>query len=246
MLEFWATYWRSEFLESRQITKASGVQALFECSPVNDPSRQAEDELMSEERQLALEHPFAPEGCWKFSISRPFRIDRVDQLFNEVVLPTLRRKGLTLECSYASNEVENENFWMNRMKVILELADVHVFFRIASTPQVEFEEQYSKNMVRKGLTPSLATNFQLHRKKYRILKPAVIVIRDGRASMDRKSLFSGESFVHCGRKFDLGEFQRRFERAVDRVISKRKRMILRVHRWNEAANRRVASMRPKM
>ena len=137
-----------------------------------------------------MEHPFAPEACWRFAISSPFRVLRVDQLLNAVVRPVLEKRGLILECSNASDNPESHAFWMNSMKIMLELTDFHIFFQLGDTPQVEFERSYSKNVTRIGKAPALATNFELKRRKSRFFAPTVISIRDS-WGLDRFSAWRG-------------------------------------------------------
>lgn len=132
------------------------------------------------------------------------------------------------------------------MKIILEIADVHIFFAIDVSPQVEFEEQYSRNVVCKGRTPSVETNYHLSRKKRRALAPEVIIIREGRSLLDGFHLIPGPAIVHCGRLFDLDSFRRRFESALDRAITIQKRRILRANKWDEAGGRLIAWSGSKM
>lgn len=202
---------------------------------------------MTDQCQRTLEHPFSPEAHWKFAISRRFNIPRVERLLNDIVLPTLLdRVGIVLECSHASDEIQSENFWMNRMKVILEIADVHIFFAIDISPQVEFEEQYSRDVVCKGRTPSVDTNFHLSGKKRRALAPGVIIIREGRSLFDKYHLNPGPAIVHCGHSPYLDNFRQRFEHALDSAIKIRKCKILKANKYDEAGGRLIKWSGSKM
>jgi hypothetical protein len=192
-----------------------------------------------------LEHPFAPEACWRFALSRPFRVPRVDQLLNDVVRPVLEKRGLILECSNASDDPESHTFWMNRMKIMLELADFHVFLQLRDTAQIEFERDYSKNVTRIGKAPALDTNFELKRRKSRFFAPTVISIRDG-WGLDRFSAWRGTSVIHCGGSSASDDFGRRFARIVDRCIQARVRRIQRWYRMEERSKRFAERLKPKI
>ena len=192
-----------------------------------------------------MEHPFAPEACWRFAISRPFRVLRVDQLLNAVVRPVLEKRGLILECSNASDNPESHAFWMNSMKIMLELTDFHIFFQLGDTPQVEFERSYSKNVTRIGKAPALATNFELKRRKSRFFAPTVISIRDS-WGLDRFSAWRGTAVVHCSSSCALDDFAQRFTRTVDRCIQVRVRRIQRWYRTEERSKRFTERLKPKL
>ena len=79
------------------------------------------------------------------AVSRRFHRPETDELYAGTIEPVLMRYGTVLRCDFASDAVGDVNFWMNRMNIILDIADVHVFVdfdRSANT----FYELYSSNM----------------------------------------------------------------------------------------------------
>lgn len=193
-----------------------------------------------------LTHPYAPEAKWSFSISRPFRVPEVDRLTKEVILPVLATRGVVLECHDASVNPQSKDFWMNRMKVILELADIQIFVQMDQTPQVEFEAVYSKTVSQTGMAPALAVNFDLKRRKSGVFKPIVVLVRNGQ-SPDRFSGRSRRAIYYWSKSEKCSDKDReRFIRIIDDCIRARART---VRRWDAAENRwkkRAEGLRPRV
>jgi tetratricopeptide (TPR) repeat protein len=196
-------------------------------------------------QSIAYAHPFAPDARWSFSVSRPFRVLQVDQLFSRAIEPVLEQRGIVLECHDASISPESKDFWMNRMKVILELADFQIFFEMHGTPQVEFEAVYSKTVTRKGRAPSLDANFQLKRRNSRIFRPIVISIRNG-WGIDHFSAWRGRAVIYCRETTSPEITRERFAKIIDRCMASRTRSILRWSRFEDYIKRRVEGLKPGM
>lgn len=186
-------------------------------------------------------HPYAPEAAWRFAISRRFRVPRADEVYENVVRPVLEERGVVLECLFAANDAASRDFWMNRMKLILELADFHVFIRIGSSPQVDFEIQYSRDYVRWGWTPSLQSNFGLSRRPGGQRSPFVflptIITVSGDRGRDRYSNLRSRGTVHCPPTCGLDEFREHFADMIDLALEKRIARIRREERAGQFAAR---------
>ena len=55
------------------------------------------------------------------------------------VAPVLNERGLVLTCDFASDAADDLDYWMNRMNVVLDLADVHVLIDIDRSPNTFYE-----------------------------------------------------------------------------------------------------------
>ncbi len=132
---------------------------------------------------------------------------------------------------------------MNKMKIILELSDIHVFFEFGSTPQMAFELDYSRSVVQKGNAPALETNFDMVRSRAAVFKPAIIVIsqEQGRS---RSSDLRGTTVIHCNASCQLNDFQFRFEKMLDRILHDRSRRLEQWYRWEERLRRFNARVEP--
>src|ERR1700681_2551925 len=64
------------------------------------------------------------------AVSRRFNHRDVDELFAQRIEPVLVRFGTVLRCDFASDSADDLDYWMNRMNVVLDLADVHVFIDV--------------------------------------------------------------------------------------------------------------------
>ena len=129
---------------------------------------------------------------------------------------------------------------MNRMKVILELADVQIFLQMNNTPQVEFEMDYAKSVSRHGRAPALSVNFSIRRRRpdSRAYRPVELWIRDGRGR-DRFSNWRRRSVVYTGGLPPAENFTCRFAEMVDLCLKSRKRTILRWNRCEQWMKRRI-------
>jgi tetratricopeptide (TPR) repeat protein len=201
-------------------------------------------ELPTESAIPQFAHPFSPEALWSFSISQRFGNSLADQLLS-LLRPVLAQRGVIMECRDASIDPESKDFWMNRMKVILELADFQIFVEMGDSAQVEFEVSYARTVTRRGRAPALATNFEFKRRKSRVFRPIVICIRGG-WGIDRFSRWSNRAVVYCRRSSSLEEFCERFATILDRCIASRARSILRWYRMDENAMHRSARLKLKL
>lgn len=111
-----------------------------------------------EEILMELTYPYSPNADWRIAISRRFNLPAVDSLYSTLILPVLESEGLILECSYASESVVENDFWMNRIDIMLGLADIHVLMDIDRSPNVEFEFERSAKISRSRQASGLLTN----------------------------------------------------------------------------------------
>lgn len=104
---------------------------------------------------MNLTYPHSPDAEWRIAVSRRFNIPSADSAYRSMILPVLESEGLLLECSYASDSVEEHDFWMNRVDLILELADIHILVDIQRSPNMEFEFERSARISRVGRARAL-------------------------------------------------------------------------------------------
>ena len=106
-----------------------------------------------------LTYPFSPNAKWKFAVSRRFNEPLVDSLYDSFVLPVLETEGLIMECSHASEVAADHDYWINRMDIIFELADIHVLIDVNTSQSVEFEIERSNSIARNRRFLALTNNF---------------------------------------------------------------------------------------
>ena len=125
-------------------------------------------------------YPYYPAADWRFAVSRRFNHPYVDSIYHDLLLPTLNTEGLVLECLYASDRTADEDFWINRMDLILTIADFHVLIDIDRNHNVDFEFERAESIFRhrdsKALTRNL--NWSPLTRKY-VLRPITILIKGG-------------------------------------------------------------------
>lgn len=98
------------------------------------------DRLMS---KVSTNNPLDPDGTWIIAVSRRFNLYEVDTLYYNEILPTLKKYGIVLECLYADNSSNSEDYWTTRMGLILELADIHILVEHFPSVAILHEQDYS-------------------------------------------------------------------------------------------------------
>jgi hypothetical protein len=79
------------------------------------------------------------------AISHRFKQPSVLELYEHRVKPVLTQFGKVISCDHASNTAGDLDYWMNRMNVVLDLADIHVFVDVDRSANT-FYEWYSSNL----------------------------------------------------------------------------------------------------
>src|SRR5438132_1640466 len=103
-------------------------------------------------------YPYYPAADWRFAVSRRFNHPYVDSIYHDLILPSLNAEGLVLECSYASDRTADEDFWMNRIDLILAIADFHVLIDIDRNHNVDFEFERAESISRHRESTALSRN----------------------------------------------------------------------------------------
>lgn len=98
----------------------------------------------------------APLVC---AVSRRFNNPESDALFFERIDPVLKAHAVVLNCSFASDDRNDLDFWMNRMNIILDLADIHLLLDVDRSANTFYELQASILCSRYGPGASLLWNF---------------------------------------------------------------------------------------
>lgn len=104
-------------------------------------------------------HPIAPDCEWVIAVSRRFNLTTVDEVYNTVVLPVLSQHGIVLECRFASDVAEDVDYWVTRMNVILEIADIHIIMEHQPSFSTLHEQVHSAIRRKSGSSITLKTLF---------------------------------------------------------------------------------------
>ena len=78
-----------------------------------------------------------------FAISRRFSVPWIDALTQEYIEPALARHGLSLTCTWAEDDPNHPDHWINRMGFIFDLADVHVIIDLDRSGNTMYEFEAS-------------------------------------------------------------------------------------------------------
>lgn len=131
-------------------------------------------------------YPYYPSADWRFAVSRRFNHPYVDSIYHDLILPSLNAEGVVLECLYASDRTADEDFWMNRIDLILAIADFHVLIDIDRNHNVDFEFERAERISRRRESTALARNLNWSPLIVRfVLRPITIQIKRGMASDQR-------------------------------------------------------------
>jgi hypothetical protein len=77
------------------------------------------------------------------AVSRRFNNPKVDELYALHIEPVLQRYGIILTCDFASEDAANVDYWMNRMNVVLDLADIHIILDLNRSANTFYEFEFS-------------------------------------------------------------------------------------------------------
>jgi hypothetical protein len=173
-----------------------------------------------------MEHYFAPSVGWTVAVSRRFHGDGAVLLYERSILPILRQHGTVLECSYASDDRESPDYWVRRINVILEVADIHVLLDIDRSGYVDYEFDISQRLaIRSRATQTQTLLNWAPEAGVAILHPKRILITDrhGRETYSRPK----RTFTLGIRGSSVGDVQARLDRALLNVKRRRTRYL----RW---------------
>jgi hypothetical protein len=163
---------------------------------------------------MELTYPYYPRADWRFAVSRRFNLPHVDALYSQCILPALEGEGLILECWYASEQTKDLNFWMNRMSLMLELADIHILVDVDKSANVQFEFDRSRCLFRRPQASSLVTNFNWSPMTERtIIRPVVIVIERG-VGRDWRSPRRRKAVLHLADEASPADFVKRLRAEI--------------------------------
>ena len=182
---------------------------------------------------MNIEHPYAPHLEWRFAISRRFSSAYVEGLYRKYILPILRGEGMVLECYYASETPKSENYWANRMDLILALADIHILIDIEPTTFTVHEIEKSLHG-RKQIRTTLVRNFGERIANYHKLMgpPEILVIKESETPRPR-SLSKRTTTIYLDKTMSVDDFGRNLRKEIDEAkFFKRKDLLLRAE-WSK-------------
>lgn len=90
-----------------------------------------------------LEHPLGSGAQWMFAVSRRFTSKDASIIYERSIKPVLQEHGTIVECLYAEESSNNQDFWLNRMRLIFELADFHILVEHEFSSAVLVEQMVS-------------------------------------------------------------------------------------------------------
>jgi hypothetical protein len=180
---------------------------------------------------MEIRHPYSPEIPWRLAVSRRFTSPRVDKIFKEIISPVLRLEGMVLECFFAKDLPEHEDFWVNRMNLILDLTDVHIMIDIDTTPATNYELNKSlrirRTRVRHSLTENFGENIGLYHKL--LGAPRIIVIKEGDQRNFSNTRF--KTFVCFSETGNVEQFARTLQNQVVKAKQQAIKDIIRREKW---------------
>jgi len=141
------------------------------------------------------------------AVSRRFRTREIDTLYKTHIEPLLARQGIVLICDFASNDVAELDYWMNRMNIILDLADVHVILDLDRSPNTFYEFESSNLGARSGSGFSLKWNFGI--SACFLTKPYRIIVHDQRWRYCANSLSYARLGLHSFARAKVVRLNRR-------------------------------------
>ena len=162
---------------------------------------------------MNLDYPHSPRAGWRLAVSRRFNLPAVDSIYDSIQ-PVLENAGLLMECAYASEHTADNDFWMNRIDLILEIADLHILLDIEKSPNMEFEFERSARISKSRQGGALARNLGWSPMTTRaLIRPITIVIRLGQ-SKDRLVARRRTASLYFADQNSLSDLASRLEHAI--------------------------------
>jgi len=156
---------------------------------------------------MNIEHPYAPDIQWRFAVSRRFTSSYVDALYKEYIHGVLCTEGTVLECYYAAETPESEDYWVNRMNLILELSDIHILVDIEPSTYTVYEIEKSVRERRRQMRTTLPKNFG-----ERISN--ILVVKESE-SIQPISRSRRTTTIYLSKKVSQDEFHQHFRNEID-------------------------------
>lgn len=93
-----------------------------------------------------LSHPYTNTEGWTIVVSRRFNIPVLEEQYQTQILPILQREGIVMECCFAEEEAKSLDFWINRMLIMFEIADIHILIEHEPS-QATLIEQFLSDLI---------------------------------------------------------------------------------------------------
>lgn len=165
-----------------------------------------------------------------FAISRRFRQAAIDEVMESVIDPVLDEHGISLTCTYASDNVSDVDHWIHRMGLIFDLADVHIVIDISRSGNTLYEFEYSNislwNSERNYFDwlfgfqcsqPIPAFRIIIHDQVGRYNGNSVSYFND-RLRVGRRSASGSTLLIYYDRN-NISDFKKNFVTSIDKVLS---------------------------
>lgn len=192
---------------------------------------------------MSIEHPYAPDIEWRFAVSRRFTSPYVNDLYREYIHPVLLTEGMVLECYYAADTPESENYWVNRMNLILELTDIHILIDIEPTTFTVYEIEKSVRARRLQMRTTLVRNFGERISNYHKLlgAPQIIIVKESEdhrpSSQSRRT-----TTVYLSKGVSPEDFRQHLKNEIDAVTLLKRDDFLWRDKWSKRLTPMLLSM----
>lgn len=178
-----------------------------------------------------IQYPYWPEADWRIAVSRRFKLAKVDALYAQSVLPVLQKHGVVMECSYAAEDVHDHDFWVNRMNLIFEIADIHVLLDVERNANVDFEFERSRRVTRMANGAAFRSNFGWNPITGTVLfRPFRIIVTEGKG-LDTFSKRRREARVYIGNDGHQKDLPERIEAQLLKSKIERHRRLTQALDW---------------
>lgn len=103
-------------------------------------------------------HPYGSTVEWRIAVSRKHNDPVINAIYEKQIQPIIASHGIALECSFASDEPADIEFWANRMRKMFGCADLHILIDIHRSGNMNFEFRVSNSCARSMGRNSVTNN----------------------------------------------------------------------------------------
>jgi hypothetical protein len=181
---------------------------------------------------MSVEHPITPEIQWRIAISRRFTSSYVQKIYEEVIYPVISEEDLVLECYYAEEMPDSQDYWVHRMNLILELADIYILIDIEPTVYTKAEIRKAwleKNSVlRPALSRFLGAPYYIIARD--LYKQQLIIIKESK-DKPYASEKARHSIIYFSPNQDFADFQKLLKQQIQRAKRAKSKGIIRQQKY---------------
>lgn len=140
----------------------------------------------------------------------------------------IKEKGMVLECFFASDTPKSEDFWIHRMNLLIELADIVILIDIEPSIQTKHEIAKTITEHRRHFRPALSRLLGVDFERINIAlgKSKIIIIKesDGEKGVKRKRRYT---VVYFSRNEKPENFRKILDNQLEVLIASKARTLIR-------------------